>query len=177
LAPRAGTLWVTGQRSGRLYAVDTARLTVTTSIPVCSEPAGVLVSPDERSVWVACAQDATVVRVDVGRGAIVATAHTAPKPWSLALAPDGGTLYASHLLGPGVTAMDPEGLTVRSVDAVPDVPRSEDARVPNGVARALYDVTVRPSTGEIWVPHTLLASTTPQYVEGAPTPAWIPGDT
>ena len=67
LSPDEATLYVTGQRSGALYAIDVASGAVTASVAVCSEPVGVVVSPDGASVYVACSQDASVVKLDAER--------------------------------------------------------------------------------------------------------------
>ena len=64
-------LYVTGQRSGHVYALDAATLAVQNDVFVCAEPMGVLLSADDASVFVACAQDDQVVqdrtRADVAR--------------------------------------------------------------------------------------------------------------
>ena len=62
----ASTLYVTGQRSGRLYAIDVASGAVARSKALCSEPIGVLVSAaDDARVFVACAQDDELVESSV----------------------------------------------------------------------------------------------------------------
>ena len=162
LSPGAGRLYVTGQRSGDLTVIDLNPLRVTHRVRVCAEPVGVLVSPDERAVYVACAMDAAVVRVDALTRAVTGAARTPDKPWSLAWSGDGRALYASHLLGPGVSAIDPSSLRVTATHALAPIPRAADARLPNGESRGLYDVTPRPNSLELWVPHLLLSTETAQ---------------
>lgn len=57
------TLYVTGQWSGQVYAIDVTSGTIlrATAAAVCSEPIGVLVSADDAKLFVACAQDDEVV--------------------------------------------------------------------------------------------------------------------
>ncbi|HTB78208.1 MAG TPA: di-heme oxidoredictase family protein [Polyangiaceae bacterium] len=166
----AATLYVTGQRSGKLYAVDVASGSVKASAAVCSEPIGVLVSADDADVFVACAQDDELVElrtIDLG---VVATAPCPRKPWALAWAADQ-TLLATHLLGPGVSAFGATPLALKETwtfadgppQPAPDAPEAgEDPTEPHGIARGLYDVAVRPGTSEIWVPHLMLGTDTPQ---------------
>src|SRR3954447_17974278 len=100
------TLYVSGQWSGRVYAIDVASGTMAraTTAAVCSEPIGILVSADDTRVFVACAQDDEVVELAASDLGLVAAVPCPRKPWALAWAPDGATLYATHLLGPGVSA-------------------------------------------------------------------------
>lgn len=65
ISPDATTLYVTGERSGELYVIDVASAQVKAEIAVGSEPIGLLLSQDGTSAFVACSQDATVVRVDL----------------------------------------------------------------------------------------------------------------
>jgi mono/diheme cytochrome c family protein len=86
------------------------------------------------------------------------------KPWALGWSLDGATLYVSHLLSPNVSSLDATTLASTMTLSIPDLPRSTTSPlIANGKARALYDVVARPgSSGEIWVPHMMLATTTPQ---------------
>ena len=102
------TLYVTGERSGRLYAIDAAS-GARVRRRGCSEPIGVWCGRDDaHSSWRARRRRdrrgsyplaaATLERCD-------ATVPSARKPWSLAWGADGSTLLATHLLGPGVSSL------------------------------------------------------------------------
>ncbi len=156
------TLYVTGQRSGRLYAIDVASASVRGSLAVCSEPVGVLAAADDAHVFVACAQDDEVVEVDGHALTVVATAVTPRKPWSLAWAADGKTLLATHLLGPGVSALTTSPLALQATWTLPDRGPEVDPTEPHGVVRGIYDVVARPGTEELWVPHLMLGIDSPQ---------------
>ena len=61
------TLYVTGERSGAVYVVDVASGQAGAAIAVGSEPVGLVVSRDGASIFAACSQDATVVKIDALR--------------------------------------------------------------------------------------------------------------
>ena len=144
----AATLYVTGQRSGKVYVVDVASGSVKASAVVCSEPVGVLVSADDADVFVACAQDDELVELRTSDLAVVATVPCPRKPWALAWEADK-KLLATHLLGPGVSAFTTTPLALEETwtladgppQPAPDAPESgEDPTEPHGVVRGLYDV-------------------------------------
>jgi len=175
LSPRAGMLYVTGERSGMLHGIDLASGKVTVNITVGSEPIGVLVAPDESAVYVACSNDATVVRVDPVKGAVTGTLALTDgtsstgvpipaEPWALAWSIDSKTLYATHMLAPNVSAIDAASFTLASTLSIPDLAANPSSPlIANGTARGLYDVVARPGTsGEVWAAHLMLAITTPQ---------------
>ena len=162
LSPLRNRLYVSGERSSTLYTIDLATNTIVQRTEVGSEPAGVLMSPDETNVYVACSNDEQVVRVDAATGQVAAKVKTAAKPWGLGWTSDAGALLVTHLLGPGVSALDPATLAVRATWTVPDVPVRSDPRLAYGQVRGLYDVVARPGTNEVWMPHLLLANETAQ---------------
>ena len=159
----AGTkLYVTGERSGSVYAIDAASASVSISVPVCSEPIGVLVSRDDSTLFVACSGDDEIVELDATSLAVVATVVTPRKPWSLAWASDGETLLATHLLGPGVSTLATHPLALTATWSVPDRGPETDPTEPHGLVRGIYDVAARPGTDELWVAHIMLGTDTPQ---------------
>ena len=80
-----------------------------------------------------------------------------------ALSGDGKTVLVTHLLlDPGVSVIDAKALSLRNKVALAEQPQGTDKRIPNGVARGLYAAVPHPKTGEIWVPHMLLAIKTAQ---------------
>ncbi len=158
----AANLYVTGQRSGRLYAIDVASASIKGSVAACSEPIGAVVSADGSKVFVACSQDDEVVEVDSGSLAVVATVATPREPWTLAWAPDGQTLLVTHLLGPGVTELSTRPLSLKTTWTVPDRGPESDPTEPHGVVRGIYDVIARPGADELWVAHLMLGTDTPE---------------
>jgi len=162
------TAYVTGQRSGAVYAVATSSGAITGQAQVCSEPVGVLVSADDARLFVACSQDDELVELDAASLAVVATASCPRKPWGLAWDSDGQTLFATHFLGPGISRFGTRPLSFAATvpvfagPPVMDVDGTEDATEPHGEARGLYDAAVRPGTGELWAVHLMLGIDTGQ---------------
>jgi YVTN family beta-propeller protein len=169
LGPAQTTLYVTGHRSGRVYAIDPATGELLAQAPACSEPVGVLVSPLGDTVYVACSQDDKVIALDARTLALEASVMTSRKPWTLAWSPDRSRMFVTHLLGPGVSVLSPSPLAVAASWALADglvlgEPKGTDSEptVPHGTVRGIYDVLPRPGTGETWVAHLMLGIDTPQ---------------
>jgi cytochrome c peroxidase/sugar lactone lactonase YvrE len=171
VAPRAlaldsvgRTLYVTGQRSGLVYAIDVASGAIARATPtaVCAEPVGILVGADDANVFVACAQDDEVVELAAADLTVVSIAPCPRKPWALAWAADGKTLYATHFLGPGVSAFATAPLALGATWTLADGPAGSDPTEPHGPVRGIYDAAVRPGTSELWVAHIMLGIDTPQ---------------
>ncbi|MBS2031172.1 MAG: hypothetical protein JST54_24945 [Deltaproteobacteria bacterium] len=161
LTPDGKTVLVTGERSGKLYRVDVATGNITDSLTTCSEPAGVLASSDGRDAYVACSNDDRVVRIDLGSLTLDATATVPRKPWALAASTDG-ELRVTHLLGPGVSLIDPSSFSLVTTWPVPDVPPRGDKRLAHGQVRGIYDAAEQPGTGDLWTVHMMLGTDTAQ---------------
>ena len=161
LTPDGKTLLVTGERSSKLYRIDIASGNVTDSLTTCSEPAGVLASSDGKDAFVACSNDDRVVRVNLDSFQLDATAMVPRKPWGLAESSDG-KLRVTHLLGPGVSLIDPSSFSLVTTWPVPDVPPRGDKRLAHGQVRGLYDAAECPGSGDLWVVHMMLGTDTPQ---------------
>lgn len=161
LSPDGTTLYVTGMRSGMLYAIDVSSREVR-SVAVGSEPVGVAVAPDGTTVFVACAQDDKVVAVGAADLAVRGSVAVASEPWALGWSPSDGSLLVTHLLTPGVTAIDPAALTVRGMWTIPDMAPRGDKRLAHGEVRGLYDIAARPGSEELWVAHVMLGTDTAQ---------------
>jgi len=159
LSADAATLYVTGQRAGLLFAIDVASHAIR-SVAVGSEPVGVVVAPDG-AVYVACSQDATVVRIDAATLQVTATAHVSGEPWGLGWAADG-TLLATLFMGPGIAAIDPATMEARATWTVPDTAPRGDRRLAHGQVRGIYDVAPRPGADQVWLSHALLGTDTAQ---------------
>jgi YVTN family beta-propeller protein len=161
LSPDGKTLWVTGERAGSLFAVDVATAAVRGSVAVGAEPVGVVAGRD--AVFVSCASDATVVRVDAASLTVAAELAVGPKPWALALSADGATLWATHLTAGAVDVIDTAAMTLTTTIAVADVAPRGDRRLAHGQPRGLYDLAPRPGGGgELWLAHELLGTDTSQ---------------
>ncbi len=156
------TLYVTGERSGKVHAIDVASAAAGNSVAVCSEPIGIVLSPDGASLFVACSQDNTIAKIDVASLAVKSSVAVGQEPWALAWSNDGTTLYATQFLTAGVSAIDPNAMTAKAPFIIPDVATRGDKRLANGQPRGLYDVVNRPGTAEMWVALALLGTDTAQ---------------
>jgi len=159
VSPDDTTVFVTGERAGKLFGVDVATHEVR-SVAVGSEPIGVTVSADGFFVFVACSQDAKVVVVAASTFTIVNTLDVPATPWTLGQT-SNGSLLVGHLSGPGPSLIDPLTSVVTTL-AIADIAPRGDARLAHGEARGMYDVAERPGTQELWVAHLLLGTDTAQ---------------
>jgi YVTN family beta-propeller protein len=161
LSPDGAKLYVTGERSGALYAIDVVS-GATTSGLVCSEPIGVAVSTDGHDVFVACSQDDVVARVLASKLEVTDRVPVPREPWGLGWSPTDGSLLVTHFLGAAITAIDPAMAKVRATWSIPDTAPRGDARLAHGQVRGLYDVAARPGSDELWVAHVMLGTDTAQ---------------
>jgi YVTN family beta-propeller protein len=178
LDPAGQTLFVTGERSGHVYAFDASSGAKLADVPACSEPVGILVDALGENVFVACSQDDEVVELAAKDLAPVASVSCPHKPWALAWASDGRTLLSTHLLGwgdaadahpasegvtsPGISAFTSAPLAFEATWTVADGPPGGDPTVPHGRVRGVYDAAVRPGTTELWAVHLMLGTDTSQ---------------
>lgn len=156
-------VYVAGQSAGRVYVIDAEKRAVIKSIPVPAAPSAVAAAPDGSAVYVVCNEAAQVEKIDPGTDTVVATLAVTEHPWGLTVSEDGASLFVTHLLlDPGVSVIDTKGFVLRGKVPLAEEMPGDDKRLANGVARGLYTAVPRPGTGELWVPHLLLAVRTAQ---------------
>jgi YVTN family beta-propeller protein len=156
------TLYVVGERSGRVYAVSVGSWAVKTGPVVGSEPFGVVASPDGAELYVTVSQDDVVARVNAHSLEVEKKVSVAARPWALGFGADDQTLLVTHFIGAQVTTLSLTRFLVSAAWMMPELTGRTDARLAQGVSRGLYDVAVRPGTTETWVAHTLLTTQTAQ---------------
>src|SRR5262249_11456005 len=154
-------LYVTGQRSGTVYAIELATLNVRRT-DVCSEPIGVVLSQDGTTVYIACSQDREVVALHAADLTRLHEVAVDGVPWALAWSPARSALAVTLFQGPGVVGLDPDTLAITATWTIPDRAPRGDARLAHGAVRGLYDVAARPGSDELWVAHAMLGIDTPQ---------------
>jgi YVTN family beta-propeller protein len=165
LLPGDTKLYVAGQTANRVFVIDTKTRAVTTSIPVAADPVGVVAAPDGSAVYAVSHQAASVTKIDPKSDQVVGTLPIGEHPWGASVSGDGKLLYVSHLLlHPGVTVIDTKSFMVRNVVELAEQPPDavNGKLAPNGVARGVYSAVPRPGSGELWLPHMLLAVKTPE---------------
>jgi YVTN family beta-propeller protein len=101
------TLYIACATGGRVLAFDTVSRSVTASYPVPHPPLGLVLSLDERRLFVTCAAPASqVCEIDLAQQRVTATyraGHTAMAP---VLSPDGRTLYVCNRFEDTVSIID-----------------------------------------------------------------------
>lgn len=151
-------VYVAGETANRVFVLDAETHAVLTSIPVPAAPSGIAAAPDGSAVYVVSNEAAQITEIDPKTDAVVKSVGVTEHPWSISVSADGQSLFVTHLLlDPGVSVIDARTLTLRSKAPLADQPQGSEKRVPNGVARGLYAAVPHPMTGELWVPHLLLA--------------------
>ena len=162
------TLYVTGQRSGHVYAIDAASgAVVARRARLLASRSASLVSPDGGTVYVACSQDDTVVALDASTLVAAARVAVSRKPWALAWSADRTQLYVDAPARPGRDgARSPSPLAVhRRRGPLPDTARRawtirRLAARPG--ARHLRRRCRGPARTRRWVAHMMLGTDTPQ---------------
>jgi YVTN family beta-propeller protein len=158
-------IYVAGQAANRIIVVSLTTGAVTTSIAVGAEPTAVVATRDGTALFVVNHQSATVQKIDTATDRVTLTATVGEHPWGAALRADESLLFVSHLLiNPGVTVLHTSSLSAAAFTPIPKQPPdpSINKLLPNGEVRGAYTAIPRPNHGEIWVPHLLLATDTPQ---------------
>ena len=157
----AGTkVYVACQSSGEVVVIDAVAKTVLGRIPIGAEPVAVVAASD--AVYVVDHQAATVSKIDTHTDQVVGMLTVTEHPWGASLS--GGELYITHLLlHAGVTSINTQTFTVdHTVELVAGQPDARSKLIPSGLPRGVYAAVPRPLHTDLWLPHLLLAVTTPQ---------------
>jgi YVTN family beta-propeller protein len=164
ILPGDAKVYVAGETSGRVYVIDAATHAVRANLPVPAAPTGVVAAPDGSAVYVVSHEAAVVSKIDPAKDAVVASLPVAEHPWGASVSADGKRLYVTHLLvGAGVSVVDTASFAPTRKLGLADQPADgASKRVPNGQPRGAYAAVPRPGSGDLWVPHLLLATGTPQ---------------
>jgi YVTN family beta-propeller protein len=159
------TIWVAGQSANRVFVVDGITRSVVAEIPVDAAPVSVVIHPLRPTAYVVCHEAGTVVTLDLGHRRVTGRLRAPEHPWGVSISEgDGRWLYVTHLLlGAGVTVFDlASGAAGRHLPLADEPAKLAGRKVPNGEPRGLYSAVPRPGTGELWIPHLLLATKTAQ---------------
>jgi YVTN family beta-propeller protein len=157
-SPDGKRVYVICQRSQVLSIVDVESIEAAKSagtIPIEGQPYGLLLLPGGRKACVSRYaggyegkkyHPGLVTLVDLAAGKTAGSVAVRPRPWALAAAPDGRSVYVTHYLqidGNGyVTEIDPEELRVRREFVLREDPDIRDGR--GGVFNALSSIALHP---------------------------------
>jgi YVTN family beta-propeller protein len=114
--------------------------TLVATIPVGSEPLGVVVSPDSSTVYVANFDSKSVSVIDAATNTVSSVISTDSFPSKFAISPDGGTLYASCAFSEIVDVISTATKAVTSAISL------------NSNNSQILSVTLTPDGSELWCP-------------------------
>ena len=83
---------------------------------------GLVLSPDESTLYVANGRGQTVVAVDLASEEVTHSVVVGPRPWGLAMSLDGGTLYSANGPSDDVSVIDVDSFEVVSRIPVGETP-------------------------------------------------------
>jgi YVTN family beta-propeller protein len=106
--------YVSSEVEGTMAVVDVSNRKVikTIKFPEGSKPMGVVVSPDDKRIYVSTGRGKTVSVVDAATDSILASVEVGARPWGIALTPDGSKLYSGNGPSNDVTVLDTKTLQV-----------------------------------------------------------------
>jgi YVTN family beta-propeller protein len=92
--------------SGAVWAIDAATDAVVAKVPVCKDPAHVVVTSDGRFAYVANGGDNSISLVDTAAQRVVATIPVGAMPHGMRLRPGGKEAWVANLGGATVSVID-----------------------------------------------------------------------
>lgn len=113
-----GTVWVIDVSARKVLKVIT--------LPKDSKPMGVVVSPDDKRVFVANGRGGTVSVIDAATNTVTSTIPVGQRPWGIAITSDGRKLYTANGPSNDVTVID-----AASMQVITKIPAG---KIPWGVA-------------------------------------------
>ncbi|MFQ5347459.1 MAG: hypothetical protein ACE5ED_06400 [Rhodothalassiaceae bacterium] len=110
--------FVPNREEGTVSVIDLLNRRERARVPVCKEPEGGALTADEVSYLVACAGGDRIVAINTASFGVTGTLGkgVGPRPFSVAVSPDGRFAFTNNAGGETVTVFDPKRLTV--LDAV-----------------------------------------------------------
>jgi bacillolysin len=176
VAPDGKRLYVSTYGSNTIKVIDTASVSVVTTVSVGNLPMGVDVSPDGAFVYVANGTGNTVSVINTGTNTVVATIPVGNMPYSVRITPNGTRAY---VVGPGlgnVAVINTQTNTVVATSpafgyAVEFTPDGTRAHVTNGSNAQIVNTatngvigTISLDTGNTGLPLSIAMSPGPTRV-------------
>ncbi|WP_406510602.1 beta-propeller fold lactonase family protein [Streptomyces sp. NBC_00212] len=91
--PNGSTLYITNYASASVSVINTATNTVTTTVPVGTQPFGIVVTPNGNTAYVTNSNDNTVSVINTATNSVTATVPVGNHPDGVAVTPDGAHVY------------------------------------------------------------------------------------
>ena len=90
---------VSNRADNTVSIIDTDKLAVRSTVPVCQQPQDLTILPDSSKVFVACPGSNQLASIDLKSGRLLTLLDVGRLPIQLALKPDGGELFVSNFDG------------------------------------------------------------------------------
>jgi PQQ-dependent catabolism-associated beta-propeller protein len=116
--------WATAEIGGTVMLIDVKKQRVLRRIKLgaADKPVGLVLSPDEKTLYVATGRGNGVAVIDTKSARVVATIATGQRVWGIAISPDGRKVYAANSLSNTVSVIDTRTRRVITTIAVGDGP-------------------------------------------------------
>jgi len=116
--------FVTCEIAGSVNVIDAKQHRVLRRIKLgkLDKPVGVVLSPDERRLYVATGRGDTVLAIDTASLAPVASVRVGTRPWGIALTADGRKLYTANGISEDVSVVETATMRVVATIKVPGAP-------------------------------------------------------
>ena len=111
--------YISNEFGASISVIEVASGTVvdTFTLPPGSLPMGVVLSPGNKTLYVANGRAHTIVAIDLTRGEITRSVEAGRRPWGLTISPDGSKLFSANGPGNDVSVID-----VASFEVIATVP-------------------------------------------------------
>lgn len=116
--------YVSAEFGANIAVIDVASHELVSEIPLPegSLPMGLVLSPDESTLYVANGRGQTVVAIDLATETVTHSVEVGPRPWGLAMSLDGSTLYSANGPSDDVSVIDVDTFTVTRKIPVGETP-------------------------------------------------------
>jgi YVTN family beta-propeller protein len=108
------TAFVSGESDASISVIDVAanQVTATFRLPAGSMPVGLVVSDDEKHLYVANGRGKTVSEVEISSGKTLRTIEVGKRPWGIGMTSDGKFLYTANGPSNDVSVVEIKTFTV-----------------------------------------------------------------
>ncbi len=106
--------YISNEIEGSISVIEvaTGEVVDTLTLPEGSLPMGVVLSPDDNTLYVANGRFRMVNAIDLRRAELTHTVDAGRRPWGLAISPDGSKLFTANGPGNDVSVIDIASFTV-----------------------------------------------------------------
>jgi PQQ-dependent catabolism-associated beta-propeller protein len=116
--------WATAEIGGTVMRIDVKqqRILGRVKLPAGNKPVGLVLSPDEKTLYVAMGRGNGVAVIDTKSARLIGTIPTGQRVWGIAISPDGRKVYAANSLSNSISVIDTKTRKVVKTIATEDGP-------------------------------------------------------